>query len=86
MNFLDYLYTRESAAMAIGMTHEGRMFGVPAWLTTDGDVCYGCPKVPVLQLWCILIDSLMGAATYFLPEDAVLEVPIHIGRPLGALT
>ncbi len=84
MNFLDYIYLRESTAVSCRMTHEGSMFGVPAWLTMDGDVCHGCPKVPVLQLWCILIDSLMDAATSFLSEDVVLEVPIHMGRPLGA--
>ena len=85
MNLLDYIYTRESAAVAIGLTHEGRVFGAPAWVTSDGETCHWCTKLPALQLWCILIDSLMEAATYFLPEDVVLEVPIHVGRPLGRL-
>lgn len=83
MNILDYVYLRESTAIAQGMTHEGRMFGLPSYVASDGDVVIGCPKVPLLQVWCILVDGLMHAACYFLSEDVVLETPIYVGRPLG---
>ncbi len=58
MSILDFLYIREKVAIEAGMTHEGRMFGVPAWLveTADNEVT-GCPKIPALQLWCMAIDN-----------------------------
>lgn len=79
-----FLYVTEADAIAAGMTHEGRMFGVPAWLAvTDENEVTGTPKVPVLNLWCLLIDALMEAATYFLDSETCVETPIYLGRPLA---
>lgn len=75
------LYVTEAAARDAGMTHEGRMFGVPAWLAVTGEnEVVGCPKVTALQLWCMAVDALMEAATYFIPADVCVETPIYIGR------
>ncbi len=81
---LPALYVRETVAIANGMTHEGRLFGVPAWLRVDGDdQVTGTPKVPALHLWCLLIDLSLEVASCFMREDQVLASPITIGRPLA---
>lgn len=83
MRILDWLYLTEASAVEYGMTHEGRLFGVPAWLTITGEnEVLGAPKVPILQLWCILIDRLMDAACWLIPEDVEVATPVFVGRSI----
>lgn len=83
----DHLYLARARAVAIGFTHEGTLFGVPAWMRDvdgdpEGDPVIACPKVPVLQLWAMLADAAFEAATWFMWEDQVLAVPIRIAGPI----
>ena len=79
---LSFLYIAESDAIEAGMTHEGTLFGVPAWLVEDGEMVNGTPKVPVLNLWCWLADSVLEAASYFMREDQEIPLPYRLGRKL----
>ncbi|WP_127158478.1 hypothetical protein [Xanthomonas arboricola] len=81
---LPYLYVSEALAIQNGMTHEGSLFGAPAWLRVDSDEqVTGTPKVPVLHLWCLLVDLGLEMASYFLRDDQMLVSPIKIGRGLS---
>lgn len=81
---LPYLYVSESLAIENGMTHEGSLFGAPAWVRVDSDEqVTGTPKVPVLHLWCLLVDLGLEMASYFLRDDQMLVSPIKIGRGLS---
>ena len=84
---LNYLYITRAAALDAGLTHEGTLFGVPAWFDGDGDyVSMATPKLPILHAWCWLADKCFDLATYFMSADAVLESPISVKRriPLEA--
>lgn len=79
-----YLYVTRAAAIEAGMTHEGRLFGCPAWLRVDSDEeVIGTPKVPLLHLWCLLIDGLLVIGSYFIPPDRILVSLITIGKPIA---
>lgn len=81
---LSLIYITRAQALAFGFTHEGTLFGVPAWMR-DGDSvhdCYACPKVPVLQAWALFADSLYEFASWFMWEDQSLQTPIHIIGPI----
>lgn len=75
------IYITEQEALEAGMTHEGRLFGAPAWLRVDSDdQVTGTPKVPVLHLWCWVADLAMELKACFFYVDEVVESPISIGR------
>lgn len=81
-----WIYVPESLALQIGMTHEGRMFGVPAWLAddpNDRDIFWGAPKVPLLTLWCIFADKCYELFSYTMPSDKYLKTPIYPTRKIG---
>lgn len=83
LTVLDHLYLTRERAAAIGFTHEGTLYGVPAWLIEHSpEVVFGCPKIPALQLWTILADAAYELASFFMREDQALESPIRILRPL----
>ncbi|EED38465.1 hypothetical protein SSKA14_1476 [Stenotrophomonas sp. SKA14] len=66
------------------MTHEGRLFGVPAWLREDSDSqVTGSPKVPALHLWCMAVDLVLEIAAAFVQEDRTLESPITLGKRIA---
>ncbi|MEB1026004.1 hypothetical protein VDP41_06125 [Xanthomonas campestris pv. campestris] len=81
---LPFLYVAEAVAVQSGMTHEGKLFGAPAWLRVDSDEqVTGTPKVPALHLWCLLVDLSLELASYFIRDDQMLVSPIKIGRSLA---
>lgn len=84
MRLFDFVYLTERAAIEIGCTHEGSIFGVPAWLyfpePGNRDLVAAAPKVPVLQLVTVLCDMLLNLALFVLPADVYLEAPVEIGR------
>lgn len=77
---LNYIYITAAAALDAGLTHEGKLFGVPAWFDgdDDGQIAMATPKVPILHVWCMLADSLYEMASRFMPADAVLVSPIKV--------
>ncbi|MGQ5267446.1 hypothetical protein [Xanthomonas arboricola] len=81
---LPYLYVSEALAIENGMTHEGSLFGAPAWLRVDSDEqVTGTPKVPALHVWCLLVDLGLEFGSYFLRDDQMLVSPIKLGRGLS---
>ncbi len=73
----DYIYITKVRAKGMGFTHEGKAFGVPAWIFVDGDIVHAATKAPILNLWCKLADNAYDLATYFMHEDQYLETPVY---------
>lgn len=80
------IYVTRQDALDAGMTNEGRLFGVPAWLRVDSeDQVTGTPKIPALRAWCWAVDLLLDLTCCFIPEDQLLVSPITVGsRITGA--
>jgi hypothetical protein len=76
----DWLYITKTRALKSGLTHEGTLFGVPAWFAgdDDGEVAMATPKIPALHAWCWLADKCFELASYVTPADMVLVSPITI--------
>ena len=76
-----WLYITEADAIEAGMTHEGRMFGVPSWLRIDSEEqVTGSPKVPLLHVWCMFVDAVLEIGSWFVSSDNTVESPITVGR------
>ncbi|MFT4410199.1 hypothetical protein ACLMOV_11270 [Stenotrophomonas muris] len=79
----ELIYVTKGDALANGMTHEGTLFGVPAWLRVDSEEqVTGTPKIPALHLWCWVIDQLLELTCCLLPRDCALVSPITVGREI----
>ncbi|NMT33346.1 hypothetical protein HGQ62_01625 [Stenotrophomonas maltophilia] len=76
----ELIYVTKADALANGMTHEGTLFGVPAWRCVDSEEqVTGTPKIPALHLWCWVIDQLLELTCCLLPQDCELVSPITVG-------
>jgi hypothetical protein len=56
------LFVDEDSAIANGMTHEGRLYGVKVWYCNDAsdkDVFYAVPFFILSVVWLMLIDALL---------------------------
>lgn len=77
------VYISKARAIEAGLTHEGTLYGVPAYFgEDDGQLVMATPKVPVLQLWCLFADAMYELASLFLNEHQVLKSPIYVERPI----
>lgn len=73
------LYITKKMAIDAGLTHEGYLFGLPAWFGEhDGEICAATPKFTLGHAWCWLADKFYECASYFVPSDTVIESPIRI--------
>jgi hypothetical protein len=79
------IYISKKAALAGGLTHEGTLFGVPAWFAgdDDGEICMATPKFVPFHAWCWLADKAYGIASYFMSSDSVLVSPIDVIRKIA---
>lgn len=81
---LDVLYITRERAQALGFTHEGTLFGVPAWFVATGNEDpepLSCPKIPALQAYAVVASLLCDLATQFMRDDQEFEA-LRIGRRL----
>lgn len=75
------IYVTRQDAIDAGMTNEGRLFGVPAWLRVDSEEqVTGTPKIPALAFWCWLVDLVLDLTCCFISEDRLLVSPITVGN------
>jgi hypothetical protein len=75
-------YISKADALDAGLTHEGTLFGVPAWFASAEENAEGnfmaTPKFKPLVIWTLFADSLYDIAELFLPAGQVLESPIRV--------
>jgi hypothetical protein len=83
----DRLYITRDRAVALGFTHEGSLYGAPSWMIPEGDDAgVGVPKFVPLLAWVFLCEAAADLFTWFMTEDQVLKLPIHVrGRIDGAI-
>lgn len=76
------IYISKSEALSAGLTHEGTLYGVPAWFADDGsgEIAAATPKLVPLRFWCWLADHAYELATYFMRSDQMLESPIKVTK------
>ncbi len=72
------LYITKAEALEMGFTHEGTLFGIPAWFESERDDAGIAPKFQPFQLWCWFADRCYEAATIFMRADQVLASPIRV--------
>jgi hypothetical protein len=75
-------YVTIQDAKAAGLTHEGKLFGVPAWMRCDGDNMAAVPKFQPFTAWTWLADKAFDIASYFIPAGASLPSPIYLGSSI----
>lgn len=77
------LLTSKQEAIDMGFTHEGRLYGVPVYLTEPTENhFFSCAKVEVLIFWIIFCDFLYDLAEQIIPEGKYLETPVKFGNKL----
>lgn len=83
MSWTDLLYLTKARAKEYGFTHEGSIYGVPAYLVSlDAERVGACPKIVVLQLYSLFMDYMFGFMAYFCSEDTEITTPIVFGSKL----
>lgn len=75
---MQWAYISRKAAIENGYTHEGRMFGCPAWFAAaDNEYVRAVPKLVVLSLWCHVCNYLCTPEIVFLLSLVCIEGPIE---------
>lgn len=77
------IYVDKATALEIGMTHEGTLYGMPAWLAKSGDNFNATPKFPITIAWIWPVDRLYDLVSYFMREDQWMETPIRMTRAIS---
>lgn len=84
MKWWYWIYLPEAQAVALGFTHAGRIFGVPAWLYSpenDDNMVVACPKFVPLQLYAMVMDAICWTIAALGAVD--VETPLTFLRPIG---
>lgn len=70
-----------------GMTHEGSLFGVSAWLSLDGDTVTAAPKFLPLRHWMNFASWAFDVAADLLcnRKTGPLVAPISVGRSIAEI-
>lgn len=79
---LSWVWCSSEDAKSVGLTHHGRLFGIPAWVRDDGEMVVGVPKFPILRLYTDACDWAFSAFSFFVSEDAELVIPLYVGREI----
>lgn len=80
-----YYITREEARTA-GYTHEGTLYGVPAWFLgdgmTEGEYFLATPKFMPLERWTLFCEWLYDQLEYLVPAGVELTSFIRVTGPI----
>ena len=74
-------------AKRVGMTHEGTLFGVPAWMTNDDECVMAVPKFVPFNAWTLFASFLFDVAADILcnRNTGPLVCPIKVGRSIAQI-
>lgn len=72
-------YISKKSALKLGLTHEGMLYGVPAWFAAgpEPNEAVSTPKIPVLLIWCALAEIYYAIVAALHPGVPVIW-PIFI--------
>lgn len=77
-----FFYVDEATALSAGMTHHGKIWGIPVWVNPSGNDFDACPKYPACAPYLWVCESIVGLALYFIPEDWIFETPMSLGKKI----
>ena len=87
MRLRDFLYLTQARAIALGFTHQGRLFGVPAWMRdVEGEAPICCPKIVALQFYAMAMDRLFELVAGSMSEEMELVTPLRVIRRIDELS
>ena len=73
------IYITRKTAIESGLTHEGTLFGVPAWFSGDDEEIVGAvPKFIPFTIWTLFADFMFDAVALLMPRHIQLNSPITI--------
>lgn len=80
------LYITKRKALETGLTHEGTLFGVPAWFlgggTDEQDCFWATPKCALFLPWCWLGEKVLEFGAFFISSGVTIVAPITIKGPI----
>lgn len=81
------IYFSIEDAKACGLTHEGRLFGVPAWMRCSNDEFMAVPKFVPFNAWTLFCDWAFDVAADLLCNRSTgpMVAPIHVGRSIAEI-
>lgn len=85
------LVITKQMARDAGMTHEGKIYGVPVWMghVNDPEYVDAVAKIYPLSWWMTFrgwVDDMIVDAVYLLFRHQIaIETPIEVIRPIGKL-
>lgn len=79
---VEFIYCSEAVARGLGLTHEGTIFGIPAWIgdVDNGDSVTCVAKVPAMILAIRAMDLAFDFFSWLTGQ--VVEIPLTIGRSI----
>ena len=79
------LFVTIEDAKLCGLTHEGSLFGVAAWMRIEGASCQAVPKFQPFMAWTWLCDRIYDLAAWVIPAGYYLPSPIYLGASIEQL-
>ncbi len=76
------IYINRIDALMMGCTHEGTLFGVPAWFDSADPESESIPKFTPFYYWCNFADWCYDMAALFLSDHQTLSSPIYVTGPI----
>lgn len=76
------MWVTKENAKALGMTHEGTLYGVDVWLwfnPEDDNRFDAAAKFIPAVLWIKFCNFMYDSAEWFIPEGYELHTPITVG-------
>lgn len=76
------LFVTEAQAVRAGMTHHGKLFGIPAWMAETPEGVDAVPKFRPFSLWCAFADWAYDFAATMMPSGSWVEAPMRVTAPI----
>jgi hypothetical protein len=76
------LYINRIEALKMGCTHEGTLFGVPAWFDSADPESESVPKFLPFYYWVQFADWCYETAVIFMRADQTLVSPVYVTGPI----
>lgn len=77
------LFVTKQQAIDAGMTHHGRIYGVPSWVSITDTGVIGAPKFRPFGVYLWLADAAYGfIAANLISQGNYLKTPLAVLRPI----
>ena len=80
MRWWHFIYMPEDVAVQLGLTHNARLFGVPAWVREEPEAIVACPKFTPMTLYFRLADAVLWTVAFLTALE--IETPLVLLHPI----